>query len=169
MRLVRIVAPASLVSGLRPVEHRLLLHLALCRLAGQIVLGGALVSGSVSRNMLWFRTPIHSPFVQMGPDDPRRFIGQCYGGYLEGASGKKCGYPSGLDGDRQAGGDRLRIACDRSVSRGWRESGFLVARGMARSRQGKKVDRRHCAIGGRGFSRPSARSIHRRGRSVRSI
>ena len=49
-----------------------------------------------------------------------------------------------------AGGDRRRIACDRSVSGGWRSGGFLVREEWRRSRQGKKLGGRHCAIGDRG-------------------
>ena len=50
----------------------------------------------------------------------------------------------------EAGGDRRRIACDRSVSGGWRAAGFLAREEWRRSRQGKKPDGRHCAIGDRG-------------------
>ena len=39
----------------------------------------------------------------------------------------------------EAGGDRRRIACDRSVSGGWRSGGFLASRGMAAQPAGEKT------------------------------
>jgi len=71
--------------------------------------------------------------------------------------------PCDLDGDRAAGGDRRRIACDRSKAEDGAGARFLVSRGMGFA-QGKKRAPRRCGIGGRGFSRPSARSARSRGR-----
>jgi hypothetical protein len=50
----------------------------------------------------------------------------------------------GLDGDRQAGDDRRRILKDRSAAEDARLATFLFREEWRRSRQGKKVERRHC-------------------------
>jgi hypothetical protein len=50
----------------------------------------------------------------------------------------------GLDGDRQAGDDRRRILQDRSAAEDARRATFLSREEWRRSRQGKKVECRHC-------------------------
>ena len=68
----------------------------------------------------------------------------------------------GLDGDRQAGGDRRRTQlAEPEQSGGWRPGGFLVSRGMdvrgprepfaaGWSSRGRKLSGRHCGRGDRG-------------------
>ena len=53
-------------------------------------------------------------------------------------------------------------------SGGRRRGNFLASRGMGDSPGEDKLPRRGCVIGGRGVSRPWARSTHRRGRMERS-
>ena len=68
----------------------------------------------------------------------------------------------GLDGDRQAGGDRRRTQlAEPEQSGGWRPGGFLVSRGMdvrgprepfaaGWPSRGRKLTGRHCGRGDRG-------------------
>jgi len=88
--------------------------------AGGVLAGGALVGGDA-----------HVLGLDAEGDD---FAGELVrAGLLEGADGRHSispfsvpeTAPCGLDGDRWAGGDRRRIACDRSKAEDGAESIFL--------------------------------------------
>ncbi|TIM31610.1 MAG: hypothetical protein E5Y63_06235 [Mesorhizobium sp.] len=66
----------------------------------------------------------------------------------------------GLDGDRQAGGDRRGIACDRSFSGGWQPVDFVVSRGMTAQPAGEESRSAPLPHRRSRRSRPSVRSGH---------
>ena len=74
----------------------------------------------------------------------------------------------GLDGDRQAGGDRRRSLQARSAAEDGGRAAFLFREEWAQPR-GRKLTGRRCGRGDRGVSRPSARSSHPRTRGARLV